>query len=905
MAKTSVILTQTSQIKDSTDSVLIEVDREYISDLITAAQKAEVTINALTNTTDLTSKQLTGDGFPEGCFVVFDLRQLTVKVDAFLTQLSALLQDGYQIGLINNLSKYSDDEIKKLKLYKIYLINSGQENTNQDATISDNKISDINGKLAKNRSLVDFRDFTNVPSPTAGARVGIGKDTSGLQGGPAIGYSTNGRDFYAAITPYGFTFRKRDAENMWRLLKPKQRDDIDSAVGDTVRKEVAKQQEGLSDAVSQASEAVQRADEAVEKSIVASDAAASMSDAISEAKSDAQNATNIANAMKSSVTDQLKNLDSTSKELDNARSEMTQYAKTAQDQGKDIADLKKSTAEITADVANTKGDVAELKINASATAVMASNNKSDITQLQVTASDASIDLQNAKSDIASFNATADKINASIKDQDGRISTVEQTAKGIQATIGNQQNDINTIKQDATGMKETITNNQKQLTEINTSVDGLSTKVAGAVGKDFVESSIKQANDKINESITSINGNIQNITADLNGVQATVKNKADVSQITQLTNLISTKVNQDDYKSAITQLGDDINARVQKGDLISQINLEAGQTLIESKKLFLDADSVVFSGKAFIPDAAIANLSLDKLTTGHITIPLTDKFGNEIELGREGIEISSLYSSIDRKEPDSSANSTDSSASSNQTDNNAVQAASLMTSFAAIANQSDDSGGSSSNGNIPDQPDNPDHPDTYTTSTSYRMRLTADGLRMIQRVHYKNDRDGKENDRDFTELQVSPVNAVGAETTDGANGLAFVTGVDDNDYTTGNQPASFLALGNGKKTNEKGTTLHHLDVIYSATSRSGYPAGMNVNTHLHILPPGADHGIRTAWVSWSRWDNGERYPAIVQDGTNWGGICFPKSGQVTLFDCFGHYYSPDKNSGMKNYSSYGG
>ena len=385
----------------------------------------------------------------------------------------------------------------------------------------------------------------------------------------------------------------------------------------------------------------------------------------------------------------------------------------------------------------------------------------------------------------------------------------------------------------------------------------------------------------------------------------MKNKADVSQITQLTNLISTKVNQDDYKSAITQLGDDIIARVQKGDLISQINLEAGQTLIESKKLFLDADSVVFSGKAFIPDAAIANLSLDKLTTGHITIPLTDKFGNEIELGREGIEISSLYSSIDRKEPDSSANSTDSSASSNQTDNNAVQAASLMTSFAAIANQPNDSGGSSSNGNIPDQPDNPDHPDTYTTSASYRMRLTADGLRMIQRVHYKNDRDGKENDRDFTELQVSPVNAVGAETTDGANGLAFVTGVDDNDYTTGNQPASFLALGNGKKTNEKGTTLHHLDVIYSATSRSGYPAGMNVNTHLHILPPGADHSIQAVWVSWSNWDGGEKYPALVQDGSNWGGVAFPKSGRVTLFDANGRYYTPDRNTGIGPYNNYGG
>lgn len=78
-----------------------------------------------------------------------------------------------------------------------------------------------------------------------------------------------------------------------------------------------------------------------------------------------------------------------------------------------------------------------------------------------------------------------------------------------------------------------------------------------------------------------------------------------------------------------------------------------------------------------------------------------------------------------------------------------------------------------------------------------------------------------------------------------------------------------------------------------------------NTSLKVLPSGADHGIRTAWVSWSGWDGGERYPAIVQDGPNWGGIAFPKSGQVTLFDHYGHYYSPDKNTGMGNYNGYGG
>lgn len=905
MAKTSkmqtMILTSQDQLKnlDNVGAVLVYPSKITTSGLIQSALSNDLVVNCIVDDDPdnaFIGQSLSQLGYPSGCYIAINYQnKKTAKeiTDAF----SSNLQLGYRAAIIINKSDYTQDDFKVFSQYGIIVIDHNDVK-NHILTVPE---------FLTSRSLAMIRDYTNVDISNVGpgAFVGVGKDTSGLGGGRSFGYSTNGQDFYAVITPKGLVFRQIDALRMWRLLKPQQAAQIGDFFNNKVAKEIEAQNESLKSAVATATSAVNAANQAVNDSKVNSDAIKAMQSAASEAKSDAQNATNIANAMKSSVTDQLKNLDSTSKELDNARSEMTQYAKATQDQGKDIADLKKSTAEITADVANTKGDVAELKINASATAVMASNNKSDITQLQVTASNASIDLQNAKSDIASVNATADKINDSIKDQDGRISTVEQTAKGIQATIGNQQNDINTIKQEATGMKETIINNQKQLTEINTSVDGLSTKVAGAVGKDFVESSIKQANDKINESITSINGNIQNITADLNGVQATVKNKADVSQITQLTNLISTKVNQDDYKSAITQLGDDINARVQKGDLISQINLEAGQTLIESKKLFLDADSVVFSGKAFIPDAAIANLSLDKLTTGHITIPLTDKFGNEIELGREGIEISSLYSSIDRKDPDSSANSTDSSASSNQTDNNAVQAASLMTSFAAIANQPDDSGGSSSNGNIPDQPDNLDHPDTYTTSASYRMRLTADGLRMIQRVHYKNDRDGKENDRDFTELQVSPVNAVGAETTDGANGLAFVTGVDDIDYTTGNQPASFLALGNGKKTNEKGTTLHHLDVIYSATSRSGYPAGMNVNTHLHILPPGADHSIQAVWVSWSNWDGGEKYPALVQDGSNWGGVAFPKSGRVTLFDANGRYYSPDRNTGIGPYNNYGG
>ena len=64
-----------------------------------------------------------------------------------------------------------------------------------------------------------------------------------------------------------------------------------------------------------------------------------------------------------------------------------------------------------------------------------------------------------------------------------------------------------------------------------------------------------------------------------------------------------------------ELNQAINLRVQKNELLSQINLQAGHTLIQSNKIYLDAESVVFSGKAFIPNAAIVDLRADKITAG--------------------------------------------------------------------------------------------------------------------------------------------------------------------------------------------------------------------------------------------------------------------------------------------------
>ena len=54
-----------------------------------------------------------------------------------------------------------------------------------------------------------------------------------------------------------------------------------------------------------------------------------------------------------------------------------------------------------------------------------------------------------------------------------------------------------------------------------------------------------------------------------------------------------------------------------GNIIAQINMSAGTTLIQNDKIYMDASSTIFSGNAFIPSAAITSLNADKITAGTI------------------------------------------------------------------------------------------------------------------------------------------------------------------------------------------------------------------------------------------------------------------------------------------------
>lgn len=217
-------------------------------------------------------------------------------------------------------------------------------------------------------------------------------------------------------------------------------------------------------------------------------------------------------------------------------------------------------------------------------------------------------------------STATPFSRCAQDTDAKITTnsaaIDQNKKAI------------ALKADEKTVNKTNETVQQLQAQLKVQSDQIAAKVSssdldakGYATQTYTQTQIKQASDSWNANLTSAKNGLTdkytNLHATVDGIQAQVYNSDGSSRITQLSNLIATKVSSGDYNSQITQLKNDINLRVQKGDVVSQINQEAGgNTLIQVSggkgKLALNASSVVFSGNAFIPDAYISTLNADKL-----------------------------------------------------------------------------------------------------------------------------------------------------------------------------------------------------------------------------------------------------------------------------------------------------
>ena len=220
-----------------------------------------------------------------------------------------------------------------------------------------------------------------------------------------------------------------------------------------------------------------------------------------------------------------------------------------------------------------------------------------------------------------------------------------------------------LKADQTVVDKTNETVQQLRAQLNVQADQISAKVSssdldakGYATQTYTQTQIKQASDSWNANLTSVNNSLTqsytNLHATVDGIKSTVATKADQSEVTQLSNLVQTKVSSGDFTSTTTQLKNLINQRVQVGDVISQINQEAGgNTLIQVSNgkgsLVLDAANTVITGKTWIPVASIADLTADQIQAGTLTgstVHLGDSNGNTIDLGVLGTNHVGLHSS---------------------------------------------------------------------------------------------------------------------------------------------------------------------------------------------------------------------------------------------------------------------
>lgn len=122
---------------------------------------------------------------------------------------------------------------------------------------------------------------------------------------------------------------------------------------------------------------------------------------------------------------------------------------------------------------------------------------------------------------------------------------------------------------------------------------------------------------------------------------------------------------------------------------------------------------------------------------------------------------------------------------------------------------------------------------------------------------------------------------------------------------------YIAIGQYVPTNSQKTSRAFTPAIsYSETGVGWAPRDIHMykpttfHSEVHMKVPSTGYGIRTAWVSWSDWNN-EKYPCFVNDTSNWGGIAFPSNGCVVMFNSVGKRFNIYTETKDNKYNGYGG
>lgn len=382
---------------------------------------------------------------------------------------------------------------------------------------------------------------------------------------------------------------------------------------------------------------------------VRSDANAVVSQANELQKSSATNQAAIASmdnalkATKQAVSDAAKRLDDNDKSITEINTALNATKSDVAGQSAAVASIQDDLSAAKQQIKDTEGNVTAANQTAQSAYAIASDANSNAVEVKQTASSAYAVATDASSQVTQIKLTADSAMALATDANSNATEAKLTASGVSTTVSGLSSQVSSLS-DATKAVSDAMKSKADAGQVNQVVSQLTTSV-GQVKDALTSKADKLDIDKLTKTVTDTNDTltqkanqlsntitqvsnaagknstaISNLTQTVDGLQTTVKNKADQSMIGQLSNQILEKVSNKDYQAEIALLTKDLNLRVSKGDLISQINLEAGGNGLISVqngkgKLLLDADSVIFGHQAFIPSAAITDIQADKITSG--------------------------------------------------------------------------------------------------------------------------------------------------------------------------------------------------------------------------------------------------------------------------------------------------
>ena len=326
-----------------------------------------------------------------------------------------------------------------------------------------------------------------------------------------------------------------------------------------------------------------------------------------------------------------------------------QVEKQIDDLKKADEDGKKRDEEINQSIADTKKDLDTAKSESAAKSKSLEDDAADLRNrlgdasgrlnvVEKTVDESKQTIINAQGDISQLTKRANQLELDYKDANGKLNQLNITVDGLKQTTTSHDGQINQFKVDINGLKNSLSDNNGKLSSIQIDLDSAKTILSNKADVSYVDQKANEWN-------------------------VTVKKVDDLSKMTDM-KVINSAINANDYRtsghyfvksttstnvpdtnwfyldvskgddSRVTQTwqaDNDISKRfsriyrdgawsgwqmvITNASLLGQINVTAGTTLLKNNRIFMDASSTVFSGKAFIPSAAITDLSADKITTG--------------------------------------------------------------------------------------------------------------------------------------------------------------------------------------------------------------------------------------------------------------------------------------------------